>query len=90
MVNPPEGRLRGGSHLRAGGGQQGHYGKALATPDAKVTLSKAALDAVQLKEKTLQAARDAGDIKIDGRREALAECIGLLDQFPAWFNIVTP
>jgi len=67
-----------------------NYGKALATPDATVTLSKAALDAVQLKEKTLQAAIEAGDIKIDGKREALAELLGLLDTFPAWFNIVTP
>ncbi len=67
-----------------------NHGKALAQPDATVTLSKATLDAVQLKEKTLQAALEAGDIEIDGRREAFAEFMGLLDTFPVWFNIVTP
>jgi len=26
---------------------------------------------------------------IDGRKEALGELLGLLDDFPFWFNIVT-
>jgi alkyl sulfatase BDS1-like metallo-beta-lactamase superfamily hydrolase len=58
--------------------------------DATITLSKATLDAVQLREATLQQKIDSGDIKIDGRKEALGEFIGLLDDFPFWFNIVTP
>jgi alkyl sulfatase BDS1-like metallo-beta-lactamase superfamily hydrolase len=58
--------------------------------DATITLSKATLDAVQLKEATLQQKIDSGDIKIDGRKEALGELMGLLDDFPFWFNIVTP
>ena len=32
----------------------------------------------------------AGDLKIEGRREAFAEFTGLLDTSPFWFNIVTP
>nr|HPL78343.1 alkyl sulfatase C-terminal domain-containing protein [Burkholderiaceae bacterium] len=31
-----------------------------------------------------------GDLKIDGKREAFIEFMGLLDTFPFWFNIVTP
>jgi alkyl sulfatase BDS1-like metallo-beta-lactamase superfamily hydrolase len=67
-----------------------NYGKPLAQPDAKVTLSKATLDAIQLKETTLEQAIAKGDVKIEGRREALGEFLGLLDTFPFWFNIVTP
>lgn len=67
-----------------------NYGKPLAQPDAKVTLSKATLDAIQLKETTLEQAITKGDVKIEGRREALGEFLGLLDSFPFWFNIVTP
>jgi alkyl sulfatase BDS1-like metallo-beta-lactamase superfamily hydrolase len=67
-----------------------NHGKPLAQADARVTLSKATLDAVQLKEVTLEQAIARGDIKVEGRREALAEFLGLLDSFPFWFNIVTP
>ena len=67
-----------------------NYGKPLAQADAKVTLSKATLDAIQLKEVTLEQAITKGDIKIEGRREALGEFLALLDTFPFWFNIVTP
>jgi alkyl sulfatase BDS1-like metallo-beta-lactamase superfamily hydrolase len=67
-----------------------NHGKPLAQADARVTLSKATLDAVQLKEVTLEQAIARGDIKVEGRREALGEFLGLLDSFPFWFNIVTP
>jgi alkyl sulfatase BDS1-like metallo-beta-lactamase superfamily hydrolase len=67
-----------------------NHGKALAQPEATVTLSKATLDAIQLKETTLEQAVAKGDLRFTGRREAFAEFIGLLDQFPFWFNIVTP
>jgi alkyl sulfatase BDS1-like metallo-beta-lactamase superfamily hydrolase len=58
--------------------------------DATIKLSKATLNAVQLKEATLDQKITSGDIKIDGRKEALGEFMGLLDEFPFWFNIVTP
>jgi alkyl sulfatase BDS1-like metallo-beta-lactamase superfamily hydrolase len=29
-------------------------------------------------------------LSIEGRREAFAELVGMLDWFPFWFNIVTP
>jgi alkyl sulfatase BDS1-like metallo-beta-lactamase superfamily hydrolase len=67
-----------------------NHGKPLAQADARVTLSKATLDAIQLKEVTLEQAIVKGDVKIEGRKEALGEFLALLDTFPFWFNIVTP
>ncbi|MHC4517500.1 MAG: alkyl/aryl-sulfatase [Planctomycetota bacterium] len=58
--------------------------------DVTVTLSKATLNAIQLKEATLEQKIESGDVKISGRKEALSEFLGLLDTFPFWFNIVTP
>jgi alkyl sulfatase BDS1-like metallo-beta-lactamase superfamily hydrolase len=67
-----------------------NHGKPLEKPDAKVILTKGTLDAIQLKEVTLEQAITKGDVKIEGRREALGEFLALLDTFPFWFNIVTP
>ena len=67
-----------------------NHGKPLAAPDATLTLSKATLDAIQLKKLTLQEAMANGDLKIDGNRQKLDEFLGLLDTFAFWFNIVTP
>ncbi|MGH8619523.1 MAG: alkyl/aryl-sulfatase [Burkholderiales bacterium] len=67
-----------------------HYGKPLAKPDARITLTKATLDAIQLKEITLDDAIAKGSLKIEGKRESFTEFMGLLDTFPFWFNIVTP
>ena len=68
-----------------------NYGRSRSPkPDATLTMTKATLDDIQLKEITLDQAIAQGDIKIDGKREAFAEFMGLLDTFPFWFNIVTP
>lgn len=67
-----------------------NHGKPLTKPDATLTLSKATLDALQLKKLTLQEAVANGDLKIDGNRQKLDEFLGLLNTFPFWFNIVTP
>jgi alkyl sulfatase BDS1-like metallo-beta-lactamase superfamily hydrolase len=58
--------------------------------DAKINVSKATLDQIQLKEKTIEQAIASGALKIQGRREAFAEFMGLLDEYQFWFNIVTP
>jgi len=58
--------------------------------DVTVKLSKTTLNAIQLKEATLDQKIESGDVKITGRKEALGELLGLLDTFPFWFNIVTP
>lgn len=67
-----------------------NYGKPLPQADANITMSKATLDAIQLRQTTLENAIAKGDMKVEGRREALGEFLGLLDNFPFWFNIVTP
>jgi alkyl sulfatase BDS1-like metallo-beta-lactamase superfamily hydrolase len=64
--------------------------KAAAGADAKLTLSKATLDRIQLRQLTYEQAIASGDLKVDGRQEAFLELMGLLDTFPFWFNIVTP
>ncbi|GEO17585.1 alkyl/aryl-sulfatase [Microvirga aerophila] len=63
--------------------------KPQAAVDARITLTKATLDRLQLGEITPQQAFASGDVKVEGRREALADFVGLVDTFPSWFNIVT-
>ncbi len=58
--------------------------------DATMTLAKSTLDSIELGQTTLDKAIEAGDIKVDGRKEAVDEFLGMLDTFPFWFNIVTP
>jgi len=53
-------------------------------------LSKSTLDRIQLRELPVEQAVTSGELKIDGRREALTEFVALLDNFPFWFPIVTP
>ncbi len=67
-----------------------NHGKPHAKPDAQVSLAKETLDALQLKEMTIPEANQQGKLQFEGRREAFREFMGLLDKFPAWFNIVTP
>jgi alkyl sulfatase BDS1-like metallo-beta-lactamase superfamily hydrolase len=67
------------------------YSKRLgAEPDATLSLSKDTLARVQLGQVTLDDAIAAGDVKVDGRKEAVGEFFGMLDTFDFWFNIVTP
>jgi alkyl sulfatase BDS1-like metallo-beta-lactamase superfamily hydrolase len=47
-------------------------------------------DASLLAQVTLDDAITAGDVKVDGRKEAIGEFFGMLDTFDFWFNIVTP
>jgi alkyl sulfatase BDS1-like metallo-beta-lactamase superfamily hydrolase len=67
-----------------------HKPKALANADATIRVSKPTLDQIQLKETTIGQAIDADLLSIEGNREAFDEFMGLLDEFPFWFNIVTP
>jgi alkyl sulfatase BDS1-like metallo-beta-lactamase superfamily hydrolase len=64
--------------------------KPVPNADAKLTLAKTVLDRIQLGEITPEAAITSGEMKIEGKREAFTEFVGLLDKFPFWFNIVTP
>ncbi len=38
---------------------------------------------------TVEQAIASDDLKIEGRKDAFTEFLGLLDTFPFWFNIVT-
>ncbi|WP_151981972.1 alkyl/aryl-sulfatase [Acinetobacter guerrae] len=58
--------------------------------DATVTLNKTTLNAIQLKQATWQDKIKSGDIKITGNQQALTDLVGLIDEYPFWFNIVTP
>ncbi|MCW8333304.1 alkyl/aryl-sulfatase [Vibrio paucivorans] len=59
-------------------------------PDVTLTLTKAALDDVQLGNVTLEKAIASGDIQIKGDKQVFKDFVGMLDSFNFWFNIVTP
>ncbi|MCA1380939.1 alkyl sulfatase BDS1-like metallo-beta-lactamase superfamily hydrolase [Bradyrhizobium yuanmingense] len=67
-----------------------NYSKKPASTDAKLTLSKATFDRIQAGEITADKAIASGDIKVEGRKEAVTEFVGLFEKPPFWFNIVTP
>lgn len=58
--------------------------------DATVTLSRAALDAVTLKQTSFPAAVLAGQVRIEGDRAKLAELMAMLDSFEPMFPVVEP
>jgi alkyl sulfatase BDS1-like metallo-beta-lactamase superfamily hydrolase len=76
--------------LRVENGVLRHANRLGAEPDATMSLSKDMLTRIQLGQVTLDDAVAAGDVKIDGRKEAVGEFFQLLDTFDFWFNIVTP
>ncbi|WP_051687100.1 alkyl/aryl-sulfatase [Microbulbifer sp. HZ11] len=59
-------------------------------PDATINIPKTVLDSIQLGETDLKSAVNQGDVKIDGDSDSFVQFVGLLDNFPFWFNIVTP
>ncbi|MFT3801031.1 MAG: alkyl sulfatase dimerization domain-containing protein [Burkholderiaceae bacterium] len=59
-------------------------------PNAAITLTKATLDRLSLKQTTMEQAVKDGAIKVDGNSAALAELFGMLDSFDLSFDIVTP
>jgi alkyl sulfatase BDS1-like metallo-beta-lactamase superfamily hydrolase len=59
-------------------------------PDVTLTLTKSALDDVQLGNVTLEQAIANGDIVLDGDKGVFKDFVGMLDTFNFWFNIVTP
>lgn len=65
-------------------------GKQAAQADATVTLSRPALNQIVGGTATFEQKVAAGEVKVEGRREALGELMSLMDSFGSWFNIVTP
>ncbi|AUT97145.1 alkyl/aryl-sulfatase [Citrobacter europaeus] len=58
--------------------------------DASITLNRATLNKIILKEESLKQAEEKGEVQITGNHAKLDEFVGYLDSFDFWFNIVTP
>lgn len=58
--------------------------------DATISLTRATLDNIMLKQTTLKDAIASGDVKVEGTQGKLEELLSYLDDFDFWFNIVTP
>lgn len=59
-------------------------------PTATISLSRAAIDAIVLRQATFADLRADGSIAITGDAAAVEDFLGLLDTFEFWFDIVTP
>ena len=66
-----------------GGSQHGQ-------PNATITLTKATLDRLSLKQTTMEQAVKDGSIRIGGNPAAVAALFSMLDSFDTSFDIVTP
>jgi linear primary-alkylsulfatase len=58
--------------------------------DATLKLTRNTFDKLTLKQKNLMQAIAEGDVKFAGNKKKLEEFIGLFDNFPPMFNIITP
>lgn len=67
-----------------------HTRKQLPEADVSLSLDKATLNAIQLKEITLEKAVADGKLKITGNPAVFEDFMASLDNFNFWFNIVTP
>jgi len=65
-------------------------GKLSDKPDVSLTLTRAVLDAVTLKQRTFADSIQSGDIKLSGDQARLRELFGLFDEFSTGFEIVEP
>jgi alkyl sulfatase BDS1-like metallo-beta-lactamase superfamily hydrolase len=58
--------------------------------DATLTLTRATLDEISLRETTFESALDSGKIVVTGKRERFLELLAMLDTFPIGFPVVEP
>ena len=65
-------------------------GKLADNADAGVKLTRAALDAITLKQRTFLDSVATGDVAVSGNPLKLRELFGLLDDFTPDFEIVEP
>lgn len=64
--------------------------KYIKNADATLNLSRNTFDKLTLKQKKVMQAISDGDIKFEGSKKKMEEFIGLFDNFPLMFNIITP
>jgi alkyl sulfatase BDS1-like metallo-beta-lactamase superfamily hydrolase len=65
-------------------------GEQVPDADATLTLTRVALNKIIFGESSVDRELEAGELKVQGKKEALHELLSLLDTFEFWFNIVTP
>lgn len=65
-------------------------GKLSDKADVSLTLTRAALDAISLKQRTFPESIKSGDVKLTGDPAKLGELFGMLDEFSTGFEIVEP
>ena len=65
-------------------------GKPSGEADATVTLTRAALDAISLKERSFVGSVLTGDVVISGNPLKLADLFSMFDEFPSGFEVVEP
>ena len=58
--------------------------------DVSVTLSRATLDAITLKQMSFPQAVQSGHVKIEGHREKFDELFSMLDSFNPMFSVIEP
>jgi alkyl sulfatase BDS1-like metallo-beta-lactamase superfamily hydrolase len=66
------------------------FGKLSDHADVSVTLTRATLDAISLKQRSFLGSVATGDVSISGNPLKLAELFGLLDEFSPGFEVVEP
>jgi alkyl sulfatase BDS1-like metallo-beta-lactamase superfamily hydrolase len=66
------------------------HGKLAANANAGLTLTRATLDSILVRQTTFPNAIKAGDIKVEGEAGKLGELIGMLDEITPDFPIVEP
>jgi len=76
--------------LEVKNGVLNYFREARPKADATLKLSKATLVRLQGGATTVDQAIAAGELQVDGRKDVFGQLLGMLDTFPAWFNIVTP
>ena len=64
--------------------------RAAADADASVTLTRATLDTITLRQTTFPEAVKAGTVQVTGDAGKLVELLGLLDNFEPMFEVVEP
>ncbi|MFW2064859.1 hypothetical protein C5B41_16415 [Acinetobacter ursingii] len=67
-----------------------NYGKKVESPTTTLVLNKTTLDDIQNGKLTLDQAVQNGSVKVTGDQNAFKEFLGMMDDFPFFFNIVTP
>ncbi len=58
--------------------------------DLTVTINRTDLDLLLMKQQSFQQLVQSGAMKLDGNGKVLGQLLMMMDEFPFWFNIVTP